>query len=295
MANVKPSKALNRRDVLKLFQAALIEASLVSVGGMTYRLVSAPSDFRVEILRLTLPRLTPAFDGLRIAQLSDVHIGGWMDAERLQEVIELVKAQNPHLVVITGDFLIGHGFNKSSRQAIVDLIDLLTPLAQSLPVYAVLGNHDYWTNVHAVRDMLLTTGIRNLTNTAYTLRSGSEQLHIAGVDDVWEGHVRLDEVVRKLPTEGAAILLAHEPDFAERSAQTGRFDLQLSGHSHGGQIVLPGFGAPILPFLAKKFPSGLYQVGNMLQYTNRGIGMARLPIRLNCPPEITIFELKART
>jgi predicted MPP superfamily phosphohydrolase len=113
------------------------------------------------------------------------------------------------------------------------------------------------------------------------------------VDDIWEGAPRLDEVTAQLSDNGAAILLAHEPDFADTSAATGRFDLQLSGHTHGGQVVLPFMGAPILPYLGRKYGSGLYKVGEMLQYTNRGVGMARLPIRINCPPEITLFVLES--
>jgi predicted MPP superfamily phosphohydrolase len=104
--------------------------------------------------------------------------------------------------------------------------------------------------------------------------------------------VRLDELLDQLKDNSAAILMAHEPDFADVSAQANRFDLQVSGHSHGGQIVFPFIGPPILPHLGQKYPSGLYQVGSMLQYTNRGVGMARLPVRFNCPPEITIFHLE---
>jgi len=113
------------------------------------------------------------------------------------------------------------------------------------------------------------------------------------VDDIWEGRVQLKALQTQVPHDGAAILLAHEPDFADKSSVTGRFDLQVSGHSHGGQVVVPFYGPPVLPFLGQKYPSGLYKVGDMFQYTNRGVGMARLPIRINCPPEITIFDLES--
>jgi predicted MPP superfamily phosphohydrolase len=111
------------------------------------------------------------------------------------------------------------------------------------------------------------------------------------VDDVRHGDVRLNDVIAQLEENTPAILLAHEPDFADISAATDRFDLQLSGHSHGGQIVLPFYGPPRLPESGQKYPSGLYKLGNMLQYTNRGVGMDRLAIRINCPPEITVFVL----
>jgi predicted MPP superfamily phosphohydrolase len=141
--------------------------------------------------------------------------------------------------------------------------------------------------------MLRLSGIRDLTNQVIPLSRGSTTLYLCGVDDVWEGNVRLDEVLAQISDDGAAILLAHEPDYADTSAATGKFDLQLSGHSHGGQVVIPFFGPPILPYLGQKYPSGLYTVGDMFQYTNRGVGMGRLAIRFNCPPEITVFELES--
>lgn len=156
---------------------------------------------------------------------------------------------------------------------------------------AVLGNHDHWTNAAAIRDVLRDSGIIDLNNDIYTLEKEGALLHLAGVDDIWENKHRLDVVLEKLPESGAAILLAHEPDFADESAATGRFDLQLSGHSHGGQIRLPLLGAPVLPALGQKYPSGQYQVGSMIQYTNRGLGMVFPTVRFNCRPEITLLTL----
>ena len=117
-------------------------------------------------------------------------------------------------------------------------------------------------------------------------------LHFAGVDDVLEGQDDFKLALGPLPADGTAILLVHEPDFADTSAKTKRFDLQLSGHSHGGQIIFPYLDPPILPPLAKKYPLGLYQIGEMLLYTNRGLGMVPPQVRFNCRPEITVFTLK---
>jgi predicted MPP superfamily phosphohydrolase len=125
----------------------------------------------------------------------------------------------------------------------------------------------------------------------FTLGRGDDSLHLCGVDDVWEGEVRLEEVVAQLKDNNAAILLAHEPDYADVSAATGKFDLQVSGHTHGGQVAIPLLGPPILPYLGWKYHTGLYQVQDMFQYTNRGVGMNRLAVRINCRPEITIFVL----
>jgi len=125
------------------------------------------------------------------------------------------------------------------------------------------------------------------------LRREGGKLHLCGLDDIRHGDVRLNHVLAQLGENSAAILLVHEPDYADTSAATGKFDLQISGHSHGGQIVVPFYGPPVLPLSGRKYPSGLYKVGNMFQYTNRGVGMDRLAIRLNCPPEITIFILES--
>lgn len=158
---------------------------------------------------------------------------------------------------------------------------------------AVLGNHDHWSDERVVRDALRRSGIADICNTVYSINRNGEQLHIAGVDDVWVRRQRLDMVLAQLPTDGAAVLLAHEPDYADVSTLAERFDLQLSGHSHGGQVRLPLIGAPVLPYLGEKYPMGLYQVGTMQLYTNRGVGvLPRIRARLNCRPEISLFTLQ---
>ena len=284
---------ITRRGFLKLLGIAAVDLFLLGIGGVGYGILMAPNSFNVETVRLKLPRLARSFSGLRLVQISDIHMGGWMDAARLKQVSDLVLAQHPDLLLITGDFLIGHDDANISHPAVRDLIAGLSPLAASIPTFAVLGNHDYWTDAVTVRQMLASSGITDLTNTVFTLKVQQDHLHICGVDDLWEGSPRLDDVIAQLSGDGAAILLAHEPDFADTSAATGRFDLQLSGHTHGGQIVLPVLGPPILPYLGRKYGSGLYKVAEMFQYTNRGVGMARLPIRINCPPEITLFVIES--
>lgn len=286
-------KNLTRRDFLKLLRAGAIDFALLTAGGLGYSFFVEPNWLKIEPVRLKLPRLTPAFNGIRIAQISDIHMGGWMNAERLQYVADTVLAQEPDLLLLTGDFLTGNRFADHHQQYLEALVAILSPLAKSIPSFAILGNHDYWTSAEAVREMLKASRITELTNAVFTLARGDETLHICGVDDIWEGDVRLEEVVDQLMDESAAILLAHEPDFADTSARTGRFDLQVSGHSHGGQVVIPFYGAPILPYLGQKYPSGLYQIGEMFQYTNRGVGMIDPYVRFNCPPEITIFNLES--
>lgn len=220
-------------------------------------------------------------------------MGGWMNLKRLQLVANLIVAQKPDVLVMTGDFLLGHGFPDIARHWVDDLAKALSPLAAAIPSFAVLGNHDYWTNPRVVREMLRESGVTDLTNAVVTLTRNGEHLHLCGLDDIKVGVVRLDKVIAQLNDDYAAILLVHEPDYADISAATGKFDLQISGHSHGGQIVIPFYGPPVLPRTARKYPSGLYKVANMFQYTNRGVGMDSFPIRFNCPPEVTVFELES--
>ena len=290
---MKKGLRFTRRDFLKLSGLAALDLFLLGIGSAGYGILMEPNRFKVERIPLQLRRLSPRFSGLRVAQISDIHMGGWMNAERFQRVTDLIIAEKPDLLLITGDFLIGHVVSDITQGAVDDLTVGLSALAGMFPTFAVLGNHDYWTDPTRVRQILDSAGVKDLTNTVFTIRREEANLHLCGVDDVWEGYARLEDVLAQLHDDSAAILLAHEPEFADTSAATGRFDLQLSGHTHGGQVVLPFVGAPILPYLGRKYGSGLYKVGEMFQYTNRGIGMARLPIRINCPPEITLFVLES--
>lgn len=284
-------KKLTRRDFLKFLGQGFLGSALLAAGGVGYSVFVEPSLFSVETVQLKLKRLPTSFSGLRLAQISDIHMGGWMNLDRFQQVADLVVAEKPDILLVTGDFLLGHRFTDDIKQALDDLTKVLSSLAESIPSFAVLGNHDYWVDAEAVRKMLSLSGVIELTNTVFTLTRGNDNLHLCGVDDVWDGDVRLEDVVAQLKDDNAAILLAHEPDYADISAVTGKFDLQVSGHTHGGQVVIPFLGPPILPYLGQKYHTGLYKVRNMFQYTNRGVGMNRLAVRFNCRPEITIFVL----
>jgi hypothetical protein len=285
-------QGLSRRDFLKWMGYFSLSAFTLGSSVLTYGAFLEPEELEVAEVKLKLPRLSSKFPGFRLVQFSDLHMGGWMNGERLRVVVDVVKDQQPDLVVITGDFFSGPVWNEKLARAADELVTELSRLTADCLTLGVLGNHDYWSDAQEVRAALKRCGVIDIGNAVYSLERRGEHLHIAGVDDIWYGHDDLDRVLSELPETGEAILLAHEPDFADRSAETGRFGLQLSGHSHGGQVVLPLIGAPVLPRLAHKYPSGLYRVGEMWQYTNRGVGMVDLSIRLNCPPEITVFTLE---
>ena len=197
-----------------------------------------------------------------------------------------VNAEQPDLVVITGDHV-----TRIPKQHL-DLLDTLAKLRPRDRTISILGNHDVHNDPVPVRAAIAQAGITLLENTIYTISRDSATLHIAGVGDVFFKQDKLDQILAQLPPTGAAIMLAHEPDFADKTAATGRFGLQLSGHSHGGQIRVP-FYAGYVPNLAEKYPLGRYQIGEMTQYTNRGIGLVKLYARFNCRPEISAFKLQA--
>ena len=276
-------------------------------GVIAYARYVEPYWISLERLTLTLPRLAPAFEGYRIVQISDLHMDGWMTPERIERVVELVNEQQPDLVAITGDYV------SVSPDYVSGLPKPLRRLQAPDGVVAILGNHDHLNDAAAVRSALSSAGATDLSNTVHTLRRGSAgdsagaALHLCGIDSVMEGLDRLDEVIEALDDAepGCAVLLAHEPDFADESAAAGRFDLQLSGHSHGGQVRIPFLKTPyIVPILSRlgfsfappliyEYPSGLYKVGKMYQYTNRGLGVVYARFRLNCRPEITTLTLRA--
>jgi uncharacterized protein len=280
--------SLSRRRFLQISAASALVTTVAGVGGFAYAHDVEPGWFDIVPQSVTLPRLGPAFAGYRIAQISDIHMGTGMTIARLQQVAALVNAQQPDLIAITGDFVT----RGSVAAAAPALMDGLSQLEAPDGVVCVMGNHDHWTNVTEVRAIVQASGIHDISNQFITLERGADQLHIAGVDSLWEHLDRLDLVLADLPEAGAAVLLAHEPDFADISAPTGRFGLQMSGHSHGGQVILPVLGPPLIPRHARQYPVGRYQVGDMVQYTNRGVGTVMPAVRLNCRPEITVFTLK---
>ncbi len=280
-----PKQHISRRGLLKAAAQLLIGAS----AGSFYTAFVEPSWVEVTQIQLKLPRLPAAFSGFRLAQISDVHFGGWMTRERFLPSLEQLYTQNPDALAITGDFIVGRW--DTAFHGLDSVKETFRKLAERIPTFAVLGNHDHWTDPEMVRSFLHDTGIREMRNDVFTFEKAGQRLHLCGVDDIWEKKNDLKAVTTKLTAQDCAVLMAHEPDFADQSAASGFFDLQISGHSHGGQIVIPFYGPPMLPWLGRKYHTGLYKVGEMFQYTNRGLGVISPPFRFNCRPEITVFTL----
>ncbi len=243
----------------------------------------------VERVAVPIAHLPEAAEGLRIIQLSDIHLHPYTDISLVRAVVEQVNSLKPDLVVLTGDYVL--------RQAsdIFELAPVLATMNTRHGIFSVLGNHDLWTSKKTVTQGLVKAGIPVLENTGLVLGSKNPLLYLAGTDDGWSGHPDWNAALEKRTDNLPTVLLLHELDFADTSAQDPRIALQLSGHSHGGQIRIPGVGALKLPLHGRKYDMGLYRVGQMWLYTTRGVGVTGIPIRLNCRPEITELTLTATT
>lgn len=275
--------AFTRRGFLRLFSLMAGMGALSGVGGL-YAWQVEPYRLKVEQVPVRLPRLSDAAEGLRLVQLSDIHLGPYVSLDHVATAVQTAVALQPDLFVLTGDFVSG------SAAHLKPAIDLLRLLRAPLGTYAVLGNHDHWANPGAIRRYLSEAHIRVLSNQSVRLMGKGGGLWLAGVDDVWERQDDLRATLADVPARACVLALVHEPDFVDESARAG-IALQLSGHSHGGQVRLPLIGAPVLPYLGRRYPIGLQRAGNTWVYTSRGIGVIYPPIRLNCPPEITLLTL----
>jgi uncharacterized protein len=231
--------------------------------------------------------LPQEFDGYRIVQISDFHLGTWLTREFLLDAVEQVNRQKPDLIAITGDFV-----TIKPERFLDDLSAAVHSLSAQDGIIAILGNHDHWSDPELICKCLEQSGACVLANQIYPVQRDNETLYIAGLDDMMVGKEDLALILSALPDGKKAILLAHEPDYADISAQTSRFVLQLSGHAHGGQIVIPRRGPLYLPTHAKKYPLGLYNINGMLLYSNSGLGTAELQFRYNSRPEIAVLTLK---
>ena len=273
----------SRRQFLKWAATAVGGATLTGVGGYTYASQVELEWLAIEELAIPIKGLPPAAEGLRLVQLSDFHLYPFIQLPFIQKIVAAVADLNPDVVLLTGDYV------AERADAIFDLAPVLAQLNPTWGMFATLGNHDYWTDSAVVRQGLHETGIPLLVNEGAVI--GRDWLYIAGVDDCWAGQPDLEQALAHCPAHVPTVLLAHEPDTAEWWPDDGRVALQLSGHSHGGQIRAPGYGAIFLPYLGQKYGQGLAQVGQMQVYTTRGLGVVGVPLRFHCRPEITLITL----
>ncbi len=255
-----------------------------------------PNEITVHQLEVRLSGLPEAFDGFRIAQLSDLHYGPYTGAREIGAAVRQANALRPDAVALTGDYITAPTLDKVTASPRVldhaaECAGVLANLRAPAGVFACLGNHDESVSADAVAAAISTGHVTVMRNGNRVIERDGARLWIASLDDALYGRPDYSVALAGIPAGETVILLAHEPDVADDTAGYA-VALQLSGHSHGGQIRIPLLGAPYLPPLAHKYPFGYYRVGNLQLYTNRGIGTIVLPLRFDAPPEVTLIVLR---
>jgi uncharacterized protein len=281
----------------------LLKAGLFSAGSLA--LYSSEIErhwIDVTQTEVYLRRLPPAFEGVRIAQLSDIHLDEYTEPSFLRRVVSQVDRLLPHAVFLTGDFV--SSIPASATFAIGaawQCANILSEL-KCRQRYAVLGNHDVAVNAKEVTAALTANGIAVLNNAYMPIDRFGERtggrIWLTGTDDPVNGKPDPERAIpgsiRHRPEE-PVLLMCHAPDYADNLVATPiarAVDLMLSGHTHGGQVRLPLLGAVDLPELGQKYIEGWFRFGGMQLYVNRGIGTVGVPFRLGCPPEITLMTLR---
>lgn len=243
---------------------------------------------------IRLPNLPAAFEGFRICQLSDIHIGPFMPAEEIRKFVAIANALKPDLMVLTGDYVT---FDPSTQQAAVEA---LSGLRAPFGVFSSLGNHDQWSGVEAsITELFRQIGFHMLRGAAAPISVGGDSLNLMGVD--FQSPRRfgpspavphlLADIEHLVSRDHANILLSHNPNTFDRAAELG-IELSLAGHTHGGQAALEFISPQLAPSrLVTPYVSGHFQKGGTHLYVNRGIGTIGVPIRLGAPPEITVYKL----
>lgn len=280
-------KRLTRRSFLKKGMASGAILTLLGLSG--YSFFVEKNDIELSRIQVSSPHLPASFMHMKILHISDLHYGFFYDLDRLDQLVKRIASLSLDMICFTGDF-IDQEFTESEATNAAEILGQLTAPDGK---FAILGNHDYLGNVERVKDCLADSGFRLLLNEGTFVKRERDLIYISGIDDLLSGTPEPGKVFKnpRLKPELFHILLAHEPDFANEIKNL-PVDLQLSGHSHGGQINFPYVGPLITPALSRIYPSGLYRINRRLTlYTNRGLGTTILPLRFYCRPEIAIIEL----
>ncbi|GBD37009.1 3',5'-cyclic adenosine monophosphate phosphodiesterase CpdA [bacterium HR36] len=262
----------------------------------TYARHVEPHWLEVTRWQLPLANWPEALDGLRIAHLTDFHVGRRVPLSLLVEAVDLANAQKPHLIALTGDFV------HAGRGYVEQVAEVLSRLRAPLGVVAVLGNHDFakrtrlgWAHSGLplrIEAALRQRGVRVLRNEAWQVERNGAAFYVVGVDDLWSGRCDVQAAFRGIPAQAPCLLLAHHPQTIERLAGH-RAILTLSGHTHGGQVNWPGLGPLFLGGKMRRWATGLFHQRNGWLYVNRGVGYG-LRLRYRARPEVAVFTLLSR-
>jgi len=286
---------VSRRFFLKRF----LQLGLITLGSGTGVYYYA-RDIETRMLKITEHTIEHSlipvgFDGCKIVQFSDTHLGFQYNLNQLEKLITKIDAYSPDIIFFTGDLM--DAPNQYEHQSKIP--PLLSSLKAPLGKFCVYGNHDHGGYGSDIFQSIMSQSgftILQNDNRSVKLLDGS-LIYIIGLDDAMLGKPNFEQALENIPDYSYKILLSHAPDLADQALFYG-IELQLSGHSHGGQIKIPFFGALVTPPFAEKYTEGFYEIKNHSQkltlYVNRGIGTTRLPFRFLSHPELTVFQLAAK-
>lgn len=231
-----------------------------------------------------------ALAGLRIGFMSDIHAGPFFDLASFRSACKLMARSSPDVMLFGGDFV------SESPRYMASIMPEIRQLAanSSLGGFAVLGNHDHFVSAQTVATLLESSDITVLRNDAVVVTRNGKPLWIVGIDDTLHGLPDVARAYREVPSGESSIVVWHEAAFARQTARHQPL-LQLSGHSHGGQVRIPGIRPMWVPKHSGPYVAGLSIVDGMPLYTSRGLGVYRPPVRFRCSPEVTVFTFRALT
>jgi predicted MPP superfamily phosphohydrolase len=274
--------------------ATLIIAAVVAL----HAVLIAPSQLRTTMVDVPLVGLPRAFDGYRIVVLSDLHHWEPGGRKHLRRIVATANAARPDLIALLGDYGVSFEYNRrmsvfAYRRALPALGEQLRELRAPDGLVAVLGNHDHYYDKNRVADWLRGLTARVLINDQMVIRRGGETLIVAGVDDALEGEVDPGGGVRDREAGSTVVVLSHNPDGVLSMNRGAGIGLVLSGHTHGGQVVIPGYGAPITVtrICGRRTASGWIPNDIAPLYVTTGAG-SQYPIRFRCPPEVLVVQLR---
>jgi len=274
---------LHRRQFLRASAAAAVA---VPLGGVCYGFAESGA-IRVERVSVKVPNLPKAFDNLTVAFLTDIHHGPYVSLDAVASMVRTTQSLQPDLILLGGDYCLRDG------KYIRPCFDVLKGLNAPLGVFGVFGNHDYAHGPKETQEGMMAAGIGELTNAGVWLTRGNSRFRLAGVDDLWRGHPDLKPALGDATANDACVLLSHNPDYAETMTDR-RVGLVLSGHTHGGQVIVPGMANPFVPSrYGNKYSHGMVEAPASKVYVSRGLGLTSVPVRYNCPPELTLLTLNS--
>ena len=284
----KQKKNITRRQFLR----TAAYSSIFLSGGLGYQ---QAGDIETLSVNIPIKGFPNPLQDFTIGILADLHAGAWGNREIITKAIDLLMDTKPDVICLLGDYVDGTKSHDSNNMAkALFVFDELARLSAPGGVYAVLGNHDHWIDANMVIQLLEKNSIRVLNNEHRQLSNG---LVIAGVDDYWEGPANPQKALQGIRQDQPTILLSHNPDINTYLAETSPVDLVLSGHTHGGQIRIPFcHRAPWVPSSPKyRGPSGLIrETKDRSTFISKGVGTFLLPVRLFCPPDVSLLRMTAR-